>query len=101
MGSRTYNQTEASCIKFNLSLYIPSHATNYLAFLKRAVDALDRNYPKGKPVPGRPHLRYVHTRRRTGGYSHLAVDRVDENAVNVLHVFHSSEDWENKIEGSK
>ena len=84
--------------QWNAKQYNPTHATSYVAFLKRTIDALDGNYAKGKRVGGRPELRYIQIRRRTGGYTHLAVYRVDQNTVNILHVFHSSEDWENKIE---
>ena len=44
------------------------------------------------------HLRYIQMRRKAGRYAHLAVYGVDENAVNVLYVFHSSRDWETKIQ---
>jgi len=84
--------------RWNAERYNPDHATSYVTFLKKTIDALDRNYLKGKPVDGRPHLRYIQIRRRSSGYAHLAVYRVDENVVNVLNVFHSSQNWGNEVE---
>ena len=39
-------------------------------------------------VRTRPDLRYITMRRKTGGNAHVAVYSVDEQAVNLLHVFH-------------
>jgi plasmid stabilization system protein ParE len=36
-------------------------------------------------------------RRKTGGNAHVAVYSVDEQAVNLLHVFHSAQDWESRL----
>jgi plasmid stabilization system protein ParE len=83
--------------RWDANRYNPDHATNYGIFLKKTIDALDRNYAKGKRFGRRPDLRYIQIRRRTGGFAHRAVYSVDENIVNVLHVFHSAEDWENKL----
>lgn len=83
--------------RWNAKRYDPDHATRYLAFLKRAIDQLDRNYPKGRPVGTRPEYRYIRIRRRTGGYGHVAVYSVESGRVNVLHVFHEAQDWENKL----
>jgi plasmid stabilization system protein ParE len=70
-----------------------------VTFLKQAIDTLEKNNLQGKPVDGRPHLRYIQIRRRTGGHAHLAVYRIDQDSVNVLNVFHSSQNWQTQIEG--
>jgi len=72
-------------------------ADSYIDFLDKSISALGKNYQRGKKIGVRPDLRYIQIRRRTGGFAHLAVYSVDEEAVNVLHIFHGAQDWENKL----
>jgi len=82
---------------WNEKTYSRAHAKSYIAFLEQHIDALAKNHAKGRPVSSRPDLRYIEIRRKTGGYSHFAIYSVGDQAVNLLHVFHSSQDWENKL----
>jgi plasmid stabilization system protein ParE len=73
------------------------HADSYLAFLGRSISALSRSYLKGKKVATRPDLQYIQIRRRNRGHGHVAVYTVDDQAVNILHVFHTAQDWQAKV----
>jgi plasmid stabilization system protein ParE len=42
-------------------------------------------------------LRYIRIGRRKRGHGHIAVYRVDEDAVRVLHIFHTAQDWQTKL----
>lgn len=58
---------------------------------------LDRAYSNGKDVATRPDLLYVLVRRKPKGYGHLVVYRVGEKTVDVLHVFHTAQDWQTML----
>ncbi len=60
-------------------------------------DALGENYARGRVVESRPELRYIRISRRKRGHGHVAVYRVDEDIVSVLHVFHTAQDWHTKL----
>jgi plasmid stabilization system protein ParE len=38
-------------------------------------------------------------RRKSRGHGHIAVYGVDESTVNILHVFHSAQDWQRRLQG--
>jgi plasmid stabilization system protein ParE len=73
------------------------HADGYLRYLKENIDALARDYAKGKAVGGRPDLRYILIRRRAKGHGHVAVYQFDDLGVQVLHIFHTAQDWQTKL----
>jgi len=73
-------------------------ADRYEAFLKARIYSLATEYDRGKIVEARPELRYLLVKKRSGGDGHLAVYRVDNaGVVRVLHVFHTKQDWQNKL----
>ncbi len=84
--------------QWNAERYSPSHADAYLAFLKSRIYALVHHPLRGRTLSLRPDLRYVLLRRSSGGHGHVVVYRVDETAVQILHIFHTSEDWPRKLE---
>jgi plasmid stabilization system protein ParE len=83
----------------NAEHYSPLHADTYVRYLKGRIYDLSWLYMQGKTVIGRPNLRYIIIRRKAKGHGHLAVYRVDDQEVNVLHVFHSAQDWQAKLAG--
>jgi plasmid stabilization system protein ParE len=83
--------------QWNAEHYNPSHADAYLRYLKRSIDDLVRLYQKGKAVAGRSDLRYIVIRQKTKGHGHIAVYRFNDKEVDVLHVFHSAQDWPAKL----
>ena len=82
---------------WNEKSYGREHAARYVEFLERHSDALSENHARGRVVESRPELRYILIRQRTRGHGHIAVYRVDADAVNVLHVFHTAQDWQAKF----
>lgn len=73
------------------------HADQYVEFLERQIDALSSDHRLGKQVGFRPELSYILIRRKSKGHGHIAVYGVDEMRVNVLHVFHTAQDWQSKL----
>ena len=82
---------------WNEKTYSRTRAKDYIAFLEQQILTLGRDFEKGRLVRTRPDLRYIMMRLKTGGNAHVAVYSVDEQAVNLLHVFHSAQDWENRL----
>jgi len=87
--------------RWNASRYTVVHADKYLSYLKDNIDALATNHAKGRPVPARPELRYLMIRRKSRGHGHVVVYSADASAVNVVHVFHSAQDWPTKLAQNK
>ena len=83
--------------QWNAKNYGPLHANAYDLFLRRRIADLARGYDRGRGITGHPELRYLLIRRKAKGHGHLAVYRVDDRAVNVLHVFHTAQDWSEQI----
>lgn len=82
---------------WNAKTYGPAHAARYVDFLQRHIDALGESHPRGRVVESRPDLRYIRISRRKRGHGHIAVYRVDVDKVNVLHIFHTAQDWQTKL----
>ena len=83
--------------QWNADHYSPDHADAYVSFLQNRIDALSREYYRGLPVAGRPGYRYMTILRRPKSHGHIAVYNVDPETIHILHVFHTSQDWRNKI----
>src|SRR5579863_7129120 len=82
---------------WNNKHYSSDHADEYIEFLERYIDALSTDHRRGKQVSVRPALTYILIRRKSKGHGHIAVYSVDEARVNVLHVFHTAQDWQAKL----
>ena len=83
--------------EWNAETYGPEHASKYVDLLRKNIDALGAIYPKGRPVPSRPPLRYIRIDKRDRGHGHLAVYRVSDDEVVVFYVFHTAQDWVTKL----
>lgn len=79
--------------RWNADEYGVSHADRYIDFLTDAIYSLATTHSLGRMVDGRPDLRYIVIKRRSRGHGHVAVYTVDEEHVNLLHVFHTAQDW--------
>jgi len=84
--------------QWNADHYGESHANTYLAFVRQQIYGLDERYHRGRAVAGRPDLRYLLIRRKARGYGHVVVYRLTDASVEVLHVFHSAQDWQSRLE---
>src|SRR5690349_15666904 len=82
---------------WNAEHYSPAHADAYLAFLKKHIYGLGRRFGQGKTVRSRPDLRYITIRRSVKGHGHVTVYHFDDKQIDVLHVFHTAQDWQNKL----
>jgi plasmid stabilization system protein ParE len=83
--------------RWNAATYNVSHADRYIELLTQAIYNLDKDHGRGRIVTHRPELRYIVIRRRPRGHGHIAVYTVDDDSVNVLHLFHTAQDWQSKI----
>jgi len=83
--------------RWNAARYNAQLASQYILFLKSRIDQLGKDYSKGKFVGTRADLRYVNIRRKARGHGHAAVYRVDQTKVDILHVFHTAQDWQAKL----
>jgi plasmid stabilization system protein ParE len=85
---------------WNEKTYGRERAVRYFDFLDEQVTALGADPLKGRPVPGQPDLRYLPIKRRSRGHGHLAVYRIGEQAIHILHIFHTAQDWRSRLETS-
>jgi len=86
---------------WNEDTYGIKHAKRYLQFLGESLEDLGETHSRGKRIDGRPECLYVQIRRRSSGYGHLAVYKVEDGVVKVLRIFHSAQNWRSQIaEGS-
>jgi len=83
--------------RWNSQRYDASHADEYLDFLKSKINALSTEYPNGKRVNGRSHLRYMIIKRKSGGHGHIAVFSLEAGAIYLIYVFHTAQDWRTKL----
>ena len=72
-------------------------ADSYFKFLKKSISSLSRTYAKGRVVSTRPEFRFMTFKQSTRGHGHIAVYMIEANDVVVLNVFHTSQDWENRL----
>jgi plasmid stabilization system protein ParE len=82
---------------WNARHYGVNHADQYIAFLLAETTKLATTYFKGKPVPSMPRLSYIVIRRRRNGHGHLAVYELIDDVIQVLHFYHSAQDWQTKL----
>lgn len=82
---------------WNAAQYSAAHADRYVGYLKSRINDLARQSAKGNVVRTRPDLHYVLIRRKSKGHGHVVVYSFDDTEVNVLHVFHTAQDWESKL----
>jgi len=83
---------------WNEKTYNRTHAREYVRFLVSHIDKLAKDFEKGTRVSMRPDLRYIRIQKRSKAYGHVAVYVFDDRAVTIIHVFHSSQDWERRLE---
>ena len=84
---------------YNANEYGLKRADSYLRFLESGILALSRNHSNGRPIENSPELRSVLLQKRSGSDGHVVVFEVNLVAgeVHILHVFHTKQDWQNKL----
>lgn len=81
---------------WNAQRYDLDHADKYVQFLQNQTDRLAIEYQNGRPVPGIPEYQYV-VLRKGRGHGHIAVYWVRDSVVEILHYFHTAQDWQRKL----
>jgi plasmid stabilization system protein ParE len=82
---------------WNEKFYDRDHAERYLKYLLDEIGVLCRDSKKGQRILALPELHFVLIRRGSSGYGHIIVYRRKVDAIEVLHVFHSSQNWQQKL----
>jgi plasmid stabilization system protein ParE len=83
--------------RWNADRYGEPHADAYLAFLDRSIEELSVRFASGRPVANRPDLRFILMQQRSKAHGHVAVYRIEPDTIQLLHVFHTAQDWEAKL----
>ena len=79
---------------WNADRYGEHHADQYIAFLvNRAAQVREST---SRPLE-RSGLRYAVIKRRSSGHGHIVVFRTDWKQLEVLHFFHTAQDWQNYV----
>lgn len=81
--------------EYNAERYSPDHADDYGTFLERKTQDLTTRYREGRAVPGRPEYQFL-TFRKGRGHCHVAIYRLNLDAVEVLRYQHTAQDWQGK-----
>jgi plasmid stabilization system protein ParE len=83
--------------RWNAGNYSVTHADGYILYLRQKIVELAGIYAKGKAVSTRPDLHHIIIRRRNRGHGHVVVYNFNQQEVHVLHVFHTAQNWPNKL----
>lgn len=78
--------------------YGEAHADDYLRYLHSEAQRFADEERRGRPVEERPGAMYFTVYRRTGDHGHVFVYRLVSDAVEILHVFHTAQDWPRRLE---
>ena len=87
--------------QWNAQRYGGAHADEYLEFLDGSIDELAARFADGRVVGVDPNFRYTVMQRRAKAHGHVAVYRVEEHRIRLLHVFHTSQDWQTKLSSKR
>lgn len=87
--------------EWNAERYSIAHADAYLYFLKQFMSELAVTYPLGRLIGTNPDLRYRLIRRKSKGHEHVVVFRLIGDEVQVLHIFHTAQDWQANLQSGK
>ncbi len=82
---------------WNEERYGSEHAARYIDYLQSQIEERCQDSKKNHAVPALPGLQYVLVRRKSAAHGHIAIFRRDEHAINVVHVFHSAQDWQQRL----
>lgn len=77
---------------YNQRRYDVGHAVDYVLFLENRIDGLIGEPEAGPPIEGIPDCRALTIRRKPRGHGHIAIYRVEDDVIRVLHIFHTAQD---------
>jgi plasmid stabilization system protein ParE len=69
-------------------------------FLRTKIQKLATTYDDGRPVEGLPNLKNITAKKRASDDGHVVIYEVDDTTkiVNILHVFHTKQDIQGRLE---
>ena len=82
---------------WNSTHFGDDRADEYIDFLKVGIDALATTHGFGRRVRTATHLRYITIVKRRNRHGHVAVYSVIGTTVNLIHVFGTAQDWQQKL----
>lgn len=85
--------------EWNVKTRSERQADDYVRFLRSETRKLGRSASPGRVIPSNSTLRYHTIKRRAGGYGHVVIFWIENDILHVFRYFHTSQDWERKIEG--
>lgn len=82
---------------WNRGHYSEEHAEQYVKFLEDHIESLSTDRSRERQVISRPNVNYILMQRKSKRHGHVAVYRIFGGQIEILHVFHSAQDWQAKI----
>jgi plasmid stabilization system protein ParE len=90
--------TLAEILEWNADQYSIDHALAYVLFLESSISALATDYTSAKIVASAPHYRYkVFRKKSTSAHAHLAVFDLTEDSVRVIAIYHTAQNWQDRL----
>lgn len=86
--------------EWNSSQYGIRRADAYVDLLYSAIVQLSINPKSGRSLSKRNGFRFVIVKksRAKASFGHVIIFRIESNRLEVLHVFHTAQDWRTKFE---
>ena len=81
---------------YNCDTYEADHATDYVAFLAIQTAKLKTEYLQGKVAPNHPRFRY-RLIRKGRGHGYVAIYKILDSSVEVIHFYHTAQDWQSRL----
>lgn len=82
---------------WNALEYGEKRADSYVEFLLEAVQKLAASPQIGPEVSDYPGLRRYLVKRRSRGHGHLVFYRVAGSRLEVIHIYHTAQDWQGRL----
>ena len=76
-------------------------ADSYIAFLERKIVELSEKPALGQPVTEYPGVLRRLAKRRSRSHGHIIFYRVAGARLEVLHIYHTAQDWQSKIDAQE
>ena len=73
----------------------PQWADDYRAFLISTIENLET--VSGRTVLEVPSMRYIRVRKKAKGHGHIVVFREAGEDLEVIFIFHTAQDWQNRL----
>lgn len=83
--------------QWNAERYGDEHADRYIAFLYQGIEELRTRWQSGERLKGRNDTYFILLQRRTARHGHVVVYRCQENLVQVEHIFHTAQNWQEML----